>query len=359
MKRNYGIDLLRMLLMYMVVVLHILGQGGVLHSVEIRTANYYISWMLEALCFCAVNCYALITGYVHYGRKYRMNSLLTILAQILFYSIAIYSLFWIFMPERISFGALLNAFLPTNRVTHWFVSSYAGLFLMIPLLNAAIQAFSREQAKYFFLVFVIAYTVIPTLAMGDPYTTYGGYSTLWLMCLYIVGAFIKKYNLNEMYSVKRSISIFSLCIIITLLSKFSLEEISIMISGESNYSEILLSYTSPTILFAGITLFLCFLNLQPGKWALRYLQKFSSAAFGVYLIHCHPYLYELMRDRFTFLTGWHPIAMSLGVICIAFGIYIPCLLIDYLRIKLFDKLHFKELIQKISNRIVPDYVSEM
>ena len=34
MKRNYGIDLLRMVLMLMVVILHIFGHGGALGATE-------------------------------------------------------------------------------------------------------------------------------------------------------------------------------------------------------------------------------------------------------------------------------------------------------------------------------------
>ena len=33
-KRNYGIDLLRLVAMFLVVVLHVLGQGGVLANVR-------------------------------------------------------------------------------------------------------------------------------------------------------------------------------------------------------------------------------------------------------------------------------------------------------------------------------------
>jgi hypothetical protein len=49
--------------MLMVVVLHILGQGGVLKTARPLSVEYEIAWFLEILCYCAVNCYALISGY--------------------------------------------------------------------------------------------------------------------------------------------------------------------------------------------------------------------------------------------------------------------------------------------------------
>ena len=40
-ERNYGIDLLRILSMFMVVVLHILGQGGALAGNAVRRGGVY------------------------------------------------------------------------------------------------------------------------------------------------------------------------------------------------------------------------------------------------------------------------------------------------------------------------------
>lgn len=67
--RNYGIDLLRIVAMFLVVILHILGQGGVLKAVESNEINFTVSWLLEIGAYCAVNCYALITGFVLFFRK--------------------------------------------------------------------------------------------------------------------------------------------------------------------------------------------------------------------------------------------------------------------------------------------------
>lgn len=45
-ERNYGIDLLRLVLMYMVCILHTLGQGGILEACELGTAEYR-TWNTE------------------------------------------------------------------------------------------------------------------------------------------------------------------------------------------------------------------------------------------------------------------------------------------------------------------------
>ena len=75
-ERNYGIDVLRMVSMFMVVVLHVLGRGGVLQATKDLSLNYWVSWSLEIAALCAVNCYAIISGYVGYGRKTKYSNLI-------------------------------------------------------------------------------------------------------------------------------------------------------------------------------------------------------------------------------------------------------------------------------------------
>ena len=65
-ERNYGIDLLRIISMFMVVVLHVVGHGGVLNATIGLTLKGEIAWAIEIASYCAVNCYALITGFVAY-----------------------------------------------------------------------------------------------------------------------------------------------------------------------------------------------------------------------------------------------------------------------------------------------------
>ena len=63
MKRNYGIDLLRIVLMFMVCMLHTLGQGGILKNCGDKTVEKAVFYLLEVICYCAVDAFAVISGY--------------------------------------------------------------------------------------------------------------------------------------------------------------------------------------------------------------------------------------------------------------------------------------------------------
>lgn len=68
-ERNHGIELLRIFAMLLAAVLHILKKGGVITASEGNLAAYSTVWLLEAAAYCAVNCYALISGYVGYSDR--------------------------------------------------------------------------------------------------------------------------------------------------------------------------------------------------------------------------------------------------------------------------------------------------
>lgn len=274
--------------------------------------------------------------------------------QALFYSTIIYILSWIIAPASFSPGLVLNALFPVSRETHWYLSSYAGLFLLIPVCNAAIDAFSLRQTKYFLLLSFIGFSLVPTFLMHDPFKLNNGYSTLWLVYMYLIGGFIHKFHFDAFISKKKAFLFFAVCIAMTAIFKFSVEEITIFIFDDEKGSQLLIEYVSPTILFAGISLFFAFLHINPKPALCRFISVFSPAAFGVYLIHCHPVIYELLEARFTNLYDLHPLLMPFGVLAVALGIYIPCLIIDYLRLKMFQKLSVKAILNRLESKFLSE-----
>lgn len=87
--RNYGIDLLRLISMFMVVILHVLGNGGILASTTNLSLKGEVYWALEILCYGAVNIYAIISGYVGYKTKHKVSHLITLSLQIAFFAIMV------------------------------------------------------------------------------------------------------------------------------------------------------------------------------------------------------------------------------------------------------------------------------
>jgi surface polysaccharide O-acyltransferase-like enzyme len=68
-ERNYGIDLLRLISMLYVLVLHALGRGGLLDHTQRLSVQYQFGWFMQLWALCAVDIFALISGYVGYTEK--------------------------------------------------------------------------------------------------------------------------------------------------------------------------------------------------------------------------------------------------------------------------------------------------
>ena len=122
-KRNYGIDLLRIVSMYMIVILHVLGQGGILWNVEVFSIKYYIIWFVEIFCYCSVTCYALITGYVMCDKKVKYNNILYLWLGVFFWSVLLTFIMNCFYPILIGKKDFLKSLFPVIFNNYWYFTT--------------------------------------------------------------------------------------------------------------------------------------------------------------------------------------------------------------------------------------------
>lgn len=91
-KRNYNLDLLRIISMIFVVVLHCCGHGNLLNNVSAFSANGLFLRIIDSFAYVAVNCFVLISGYFLCTSKFKLRKLVVVLVQAIFYSVAIFAL---------------------------------------------------------------------------------------------------------------------------------------------------------------------------------------------------------------------------------------------------------------------------
>jgi len=348
MKRNYGLDLLRLVLMFLVAVLHILGHGGVLQGAEQGSVAYRVAWLMETLAYCAVNCYALITGYVYADKQTRLSSYVLLWLQVLCYSIGIAACGWILNPEKLTAESLQAFLFPVSGDRYWYFSTYTGLFLLIPLLNAGLAAFSRKQATVTLAVLFTAFSVIPTFSDRDVFATNEGYSTLWLLLMYLLGASIRKFGFAEYFSAGKGMVLYlGSCGIAWGIKLIWADGIK------------LIDYPSPLMVLAAMGLFLAFQKVRIPTRMQKWIAILAPGAFGVYLIHEHPYIRNyLIMDRFAFLMDYSVPVMVLAVLGIALGIFGACLAVDLVRHWLYCRLKLKESLGKLENKLLRSAAAE-
>lgn len=361
--RNYGIDALRIVSMLMIVTLHVLGYVGILESSE--STKYWIAWLFEIASFGAVNIYALISGYVGVYSKFRFSNLAVLWCRVAFYSISITLICKCIFFNEIGIKTILLSFFPVFSNQYWYFTAYALLFLFMPILNEGINRLSKRRLSILLLSIVTVTSIfrpIGHLLYGDVFGLGGGYSTWWLMILYLIGGYIRKYGLFQQIK-KHRVVVFSIMyfvfVLATWLSKLSIQFMSIRIWGEIKYDDFLISYLSITILCSAISLLLAFEHVTLHLALARVISFLSPLAFSVYLIHEQNIVKDkLIADRFSWIAELPTYKMIPLIIGVIIGIYMLCSFIDLIRHYLFKILRIKEKLntleismkQKINSR---------
>lgn len=347
--RDYGIDLLKIISMLMVVVLHINGQGGVFENIN-STFQYVCFHGLESVCIISVNLFALITGYLYYGRDFKIKNIFSLWTQVFFYSFGITLLFQIFNSNVVNARTWLEACFPILSKQYWYFSAYFLLFLLIPFLNNAFEKMSKRWSS--FLIFVILLLCGLDNLIEDAFALKTGYSTMWLIVLYLVGAAIKKYDYSIKIKGKAVKPIWYLIIsggfvclglALALVRKEFLPELPI-----KTYR-----YTSIVNIFASIFFFIFFVKLKIKESKVsKIISKISTLSFGCYLIHVHPLVFTyIWRGLFAFVLSYNAIIAFVIIVGMTICIYFSCVLIEWIRSKLFQIMHINQLFQRLQDKL--------
>ena len=365
-ERNYGIDLLRMLSMFMVCILHILEQGGVIGASKDFSAQYEAAWFLDIAAFCAVNVFALISGYVCIDAKYKYSNGIMLYLKVIFYALLVTAVFAFVKPKAVGAGEWVKAIFPVMTYQYWYFSCYVVLFFLIPLLNMGINSLSKKQLKVVVIALIALFSVLQTGfkhvlldafwqdECGEIFNTAEGYSPIWIIVLYIIGAGLKKTGFFEKVSVKKALAGFIIAALITWGFKYIIECRALkVLNGEKRWEMMQLSnrlanYISPTIVFEAIFLLALFDKIRLPEFLKKVVKVASPAAFSVYLIHVHQLVWiHVITDRFAFLAKYSAPVLALGVLGCALGIYTVCSIIDIIRALLFKALKLKALVSRI------------
>ena len=357
--RNYGIDLLRIVSMLMVVVLHVLGHGGVLKGTDPLSANYLLSWFINISAYCAVNCYGLISGFVGIKSKSKYANICYLWVTVVFYSLLSFIVFAVCMPEAVGIKGFISTFFPVTFNAYWYFSSYFCLFFFIPFLNKLMYAINKKQATVLVLSICFLFSIVSMISMQfgrDPFDIKAGYNAIWLASLYIIGAYIRLYDIGKNIKKRMCFLLYLLQVIITFCSRIVAEIITAKVFGVARGENLLISYISPTILLSAVFLRLLFSRINVKNCFIKIISFFSPLAFSVYIIHTQYFIETyLIEGRFQWIAHLNPFLMAVVALAVAMGIWFVCSMIDVIRYYLFKWVHLKEVFISLEYK-VSDYI---
>ncbi len=321
--KKAGIELLRIISMLMIVTLHVLGSGGVIDATDPLSMKYHIVVFWEILSYGAVNCFALISGWCMGDKPPDYKRLLRFGLKVYIITFVIWVLRW---NANTTWGVVFTYSFPF--MTHqWYVTSYIGVLILVPVLNTFVQNAKAELLRTFSWVSMIIFPIITLITQEDLFRLSQGYSVLWLSLLYLQGAIIKKLDPFKKISVRAGIAFYFLFTLLAYSSRVGAEYWHAIHTGEYAANNVLISYISPLIILQSLSLFHAALKINMQMPKLLY--RISGGVFGVYVIHMHYMVVgPLINNRFAEYVKYNAIFMifSIGITIIA--IFTICLAIS-------------------------------
>lgn len=145
---------------------------------------------------------------------------------------------------------------------------------------------------------------------------------------------IRKYFNYHAVKKRLSLSVFGCMVLLTFLSKIIMEKV-----GNTENANVLVDYTSPTIVLGSIALLIFFVNIRVDSTKLKQvITILSGVTLGVYLIHDNGLIRNevvahLFEDELK--NGVYKWALVKLIIVVP-AVYVICSLMDLIRSKLFD-----------------------
>lgn len=302
-KRNANMDFLRVISMMMVTMLHALTKSELLPFMgNDVSANGWIAWIFEALSVSAVNIFMLISGYFLISSSFKIGRLVEIILQTIVYSAGGFVLFLVsgeFSLEGMSVYDLLQYFIPIHMETYWFMSAYVIIYLLLPLTTRGVHAMLEKQLQgviLFLLLFeCMLKSVLPVRLTMDS----RGYSFLWYLTLFLVGARVRLYGFKVVKDAKRGWLVFIVSSVLILVEIFILSQIQLRTGRLKEMTTVSLEYNHILVFLSGLGIFAAFLHAKPvGQKFGKVVSFLSSYCLGVYLLQESPVMRYLWQDWF-------------------------------------------------------------
>ena len=189
-ERNSSIELLRILCMLAIVCGHIIICHHTVYSLS--NPEEILRLFVISFIMVHVNTFALISGY--FGIRFNLKRLVSLDLQTIFYSVALFFVAVFLGWKCFSFRGTLVNFFPILTEQYWFVSCYAVVYLISPLLNRWAESMSMKEFQHiliggFFIIYL--WPSLSFLINTPQFINDSGHGIVNMTFLYLLGRYLK------------------------------------------------------------------------------------------------------------------------------------------------------------------------
>lgn len=322
--RNSPVELLRILAMGMIVLSHACYHSGYDNTYSLVSVNR-LFLQFGYLGNLGVDIFVLISGYFQCRMEFRRRSFSKLLSQVWFYSVALY------LVGHFGFGLslpLTQVLLPTIFEEYWFVTAYVVLLLLSPFLNRMVHNLTKGQLDALLGILLLIWAVVPTLTKQQM----SGGALQEFVLLYLLGARMRLYPEGELerpklrwaLAILPMVALYGLTVVFAYCERLTPEAFG---ASQRFYDR-----NSLFILATAVGLMAVAVYARP--FSERFINTVSGCTFGVYLIHDHPLVRELLWKNWLNWEGYFTSdSFILRILLSVLLVYGVCTIIEWLRQK--------------------------
>lgn len=346
--RSSNIEILRIISILMITATHVASQIGTDGTSAFSGQNLSYYFMHLGGEF-GVMCFVLITGYFTCTAKFKIEKLLKIVFEVVFYSALGYIISMFLFHKELGFN-LIRSFFPITQNYNWFPTAYILLYIFSPFINKFIETIDEKQHLKLLLIIFFVLAVVPNVlnifmlrqTRNSFFDGRDRFSALFtLTFIYLIGAYIRKYPKAFYKNKKLTFSTGLMIYLAAFLSEIMILFVSKSHAKLIDYVEYFRDMNSVPLIIASVFTFLFFKELNVKNSKL--INTFAASTLSVYLIHCNyfigPQLIVWTLSLCSF-NGQLQSSLLIGILTSVI-LFIGSVAIDYARIHLLEKPLFK------------------
>ena len=191
MKREPGIDLVRVMGLFFVNGIHFFLKNGYYGEPQIGFAIWGAN-CFRWLFFSCNGLFLLLTGYLKSTKPFTKDyykGLIPILAGYSLTCLITYPIRHFALGERLSMFEWIGNFLTFSNYS-WYLEMYIGLILFSPIINLALAQIKEERTLLTITGVMVALTALPSVTAINLIPDY--WTSLYPVTYYVIGAVIRK-----------------------------------------------------------------------------------------------------------------------------------------------------------------------
>ena len=115
----------------------------------VTATQFVVTWLLEAFLICAVNCYAIISGYAGYKEEtveIHYEKYIVLWLQVFIYSVVLTIVIQC-ISGTMELKALLKAFMPVTATQYWYFTAYTPVFFFSTMVKEICPSIINSRSK--------------------------------------------------------------------------------------------------------------------------------------------------------------------------------------------------------------------